>query len=106
MAPGYARECAPRHTNPGVTHSKCSDCSGTISPMVSQMNAAPPPTRSRRNRVLAIAVIIVVVLGAAIVGAELYARHSVVNCMTDQIEADLGSQVDIGLSAKPVLLQA
>src|SRR6476646_6209128 len=70
------------------------------------MNAAPPPTRPHRNRVLVIVVVLAVVLAAALVGAELYARHSVVNCMTEQFEADLGSQVDIGLSAKPVLLQA
>ncbi len=55
---------------------------------------------------LVIVIVLVLVLGVAVVGAELYARHSVVNCMTEQFEADLGSQVDIGLSAKPVLLQA
>jgi hypothetical protein len=74
--------------------------------MASQMNPAPPRNRSSRNRVLVIVIVIVLLIGAAIVGAELYARHSVVNCMTEQFESDLGSQVDIGLSAKPVLLQA
>ncbi|MCX5041815.1 DUF2993 domain-containing protein [Aldersonia sp. NBC_00410] len=74
--------------------------------MVTQMNAPAPAPKSRRNRVLAIVIVVVVLLAAGLVGAELYARHTVVNCLTEQFEADLGSQVDIGLSAKPVLLQA
>ncbi|WP_092802194.1 LmeA family phospholipid-binding protein [Rhodococcus globerulus] len=64
-------------------------------------NNAPP-----RNRVLIILLVVIAVLVAALVGGELYVRNQVKSCMADQFQSELGSQVDVGLSWKPVLLQA
>ncbi|MER2225043.1 MAG: DUF2993 domain-containing protein, partial [Rhodococcus sp. (in: high G+C Gram-positive bacteria)] len=59
-----------------------------------------------RNRVLIILLVVIAVLVAALVGGELYVRNQVKTCMADQFQSELGSQVDVGLSWKPVLLQA
>ncbi|OYD68706.1 LmeA family phospholipid-binding protein [Rhodococcus sp. OK302] len=64
-------------------------------------NNAPP-----RNRVLIVLLVVIAVLVAALVGGELYVRNQVKTCMADQFQSELGSQVDVGLSWKPVLLQA
>ncbi|WP_072690701.1 LmeA family phospholipid-binding protein [Rhodococcus marinonascens] len=69
--------------------------------MTARMNSAP-----RSNRVLVISLVVIAVLVAILVSGELFVRHSVKTCMADQFESQLGSQVDIGLSWKPVLLQS
>lgn len=76
--------------------------------MASTAHAPSGPPRQRRTRNVALTVILVVIVAlvAVLVGGELYVRHNVKQCMADQFESQLGSQVDVGLSAKPVLLQA
>lgn len=66
----------------------------------------PPTSGPKRNMALTIALVVIVALVAALVGAEFYIRHNVKQCMADQFQSELGSQVDVGLSAKPMLLQA
>ncbi|KAA0022320.1 LmeA family phospholipid-binding protein [Antrihabitans cavernicola] len=75
--------------------------------MVSTRNApaAPRPPTSKRNRVVLIAMLVVGALVVALIAGELFARHTVKNCMSDQFKSELGTQVDVGLSAKPMLLQ-
>ena len=63
-----------------------------------------PPT-SKRSRLVLISLLVVGALVVALGAGELYARHTVKNCMAGQFESELGTQVDVGLSAKPVLLQ-
>ncbi|MBJ8347843.1 DUF2993 domain-containing protein [Antrihabitans sp. YC2-6] len=58
-----------------------------------------------RNRVVLISSLVVVALVAALLAGEFLARHTVKKCMAEQFETDLGTNVDIGLSAKPMLLQ-
>ena len=73
------------------------------------MTHAPtgPKTKGpKRNLVLTIALVVIVALVALLIGTELYVRHNVKQCMSSQFQSELGSQVDVGLSAKPVLLQA
>ncbi|MFD4181684.1 DUF2993 domain-containing protein [Rhodococcus sp. NPDC058514] len=61
---------------------------------------------SNNNRALLIVLIVIAALVAALIAAELFVRHNVKQCMADQFESELGSQVDVDLSWKPVLLQA
>ncbi|AOW93235.1 hypothetical protein BFN03_12850 [Rhodococcus sp. WMMA185] len=70
--------------------------------MAARTNSAAP----RSNRVLIISLTVIVTLVAVLVAGELYVRHNVKTCMADQFESQLGSQVDVGLSWKPVLLQS
>lgn len=63
-------------------------------------------TSSGRNRVLLIVMIVVAALVVALIAAELFVRHQVKSCMAQQFETQLGSQVDVGLAWKPVLLQS
>ena len=44
------------------------------------------------------------VLAACLVGGEFYVRDKVKSCMSSQFQQQLGTQVSIGLGAKPVLL--
>lgn len=67
---------------------------------------APSASTPRRNRALIVVMVVIVALLAVLIGGELYVRHNVKQCMADQFESQIGSQVDVGLSAKPVLLQA
>ena len=60
----------------------------------------------KRNRTLLIVLIVIAALVAVLISAELYVRHNVKQCMAQQLESELGSQVDVGSSWKPVLLQA
>ncbi len=69
--------------------------------MAARTNSAP-----RSNRVLVISLVVIAALVAVLVGGELFVRHRVKTCMADQFESQLGSQVDVGLSWKPVLLQS
>lgn len=57
----------------------------------------------RRSRVPLIAGVLVIVVIAALVGGEFYARNRVENCLTTQFESELGSQIDVGLGLQPVL---
>lgn len=61
---------------------------------------------ARRNRVLIVSLIVIAALVAVLVGGELFIRNKVKTCMADQFESQLGSQVEVGLSWKPVLLQS
>ncbi|MFD4368634.1 DUF2993 domain-containing protein [Rhodococcus sp. NPDC058521] len=61
---------------------------------------------SGRNRVLLIVMLVVAALVLALIAGELFVRHQVKSCMANQFESQLGSQVDVGLSWKPVLLQS
>ncbi|MGC0365509.1 hypothetical protein ABH922_003493 [Rhodococcus sp. 27YEA15] len=59
-----------------------------------------------RNRVLVALLVVIAVLVAALIGGEFFVRNQIKSCMADQFQSELGSQVDVGLSWKPVLLQA
>lgn len=61
------------------------------------------PTVSRRTLVIAL-VTVVVLLAAALVGGEAYARHTVANCISSQFEREMDSKIDVGFGTKPVLL--
>jgi len=61
------------------------------------------PMVSRRTLVIAL-VTVVVLLAAALVGGEAYARHQVANCMSSQFEREMDSKIDVGFGTKPVLL--
>ncbi len=74
--------------------------------MASTTTAPTASARPKRSRALIVALVVIVALVAVLIGGELYVRHNVKQCMADQFESQLGSQVDVGLSAKPVLLQA
>lgn len=58
-----------------------------------------------RNRALLISLVVVAALVAALVAGELYARHTIKSCMAQQFKDEIGTQVDVGLSPKPTLLQ-
>ncbi len=68
--------------------------------------SGPTGTRSKRTLVLTAVLVVIALIAAGLIGAELYVRNNVKQCMASQFESQLGSQVDIELSAKPVLLQA
>ncbi|MEV0948004.1 DUF2993 domain-containing protein [Rhodococcus sp. NPDC049939] len=70
------------------------------------MTATRTNSAPRSNRVLVISLVVIALLAGVLVGGELFVRHNVKTCMADQFESQLGSQVDIGLSWKPVLLQS
>lgn len=59
----------------------------------------------KRKSAVTIAAIVAVVLVVALLGAELFVRQRVKSCMAEQFQSQLGSQVDVSLSWKPVLLQ-
>lgn len=67
------------------------------------MTAMTSTAPRRRSRLPLIAAGVVIVLIAALVGGELYARNRVTTCLTTQFESELGSQIDVGLGATPVL---
>ncbi|MFD4292238.1 DUF2993 domain-containing protein [Rhodococcus sp. NPDC058505] len=74
--------------------------------MASTTQAPTASTRTKRTRALTIALVVIVALVAVLIGGELYLRNNVKQCLASQFESQLGSQVDLGLSPKPVLLQA
>jgi type II secretory pathway pseudopilin PulG len=74
--------------------------------MASTASAPTASARPKRSRALIVIVVVIVALAAVLIGGEFYVRNNVKQCMADQFESQLGSQVDVGLSAKPVLLQA
>lgn len=69
--------------------------------MSADANSAP-----KRHRALVISLVVIAALAMALIGGELFVRHKVKTCMADQFQSQLGSQVDVGLSWKPVLLQS
>lgn len=67
-----------------------------------QMPTAPKP---KRRKTLVISLFVVAALVVAVIGGELFVRQRATSCMESQFQSQLGSQVDVGLSWKPVLLQ-
>ncbi|NLU85147.1 DUF2993 domain-containing protein [Rhodococcus sp. HNM0569] len=61
--------------------------------------------RRRSRTALIVVLVVVAALVVALVAGELFVRNRVKACLADQFESQLGSQVDIGLSPKPVLWQ-
>jgi hypothetical protein len=63
------------------------------------------PTAARPRRLLTvIAVALVVALVAVLVGGEIYARHRVKSCLSNQLGSQFGTKVSVGLGLKPVLI--
>ncbi|MFI6315656.1 DUF2993 domain-containing protein [Nocardia fusca] len=63
----------------------------------------PAPKVGRRTVVIAVLTVIVLVV-AALIGGEAYARHRIASCISSQFEKEMGSQIDVGFGAKPLLL--
>ncbi|CAM2983689.1 DUF2993 domain-containing protein [Prescottella defluvii] len=75
--------------------------------MSAPVNAPQMPTapkRPRRKAVL-ISLFVVAALVVALVGGELFLRQRATSCMESQFQSQLGSEVDVSLSWKPVLWQ-
>lgn len=51
-----------------------------------------------------IAVLVVLVLVAALLGGELFFRQQIKSCLAGQLESEIGSQVEVGLGWKPILI--
>lgn len=60
-------------------------------------------TVSRRTLVIAL-VAVAVLLATVLVGGEAYARHTVSSCVSSQFEKEMGSKIDVGFGAKPMLV--
>ncbi|WP_137725202.1 DUF2993 domain-containing protein [Prescottella subtropica] len=75
--------------------------------MSATVNAPQTPTapKPKRRKALVISLIVVAALVVALVGGELFVRQRATSCMESQLQSQLGSPVDVGLSWKPVLLQ-
>ncbi|MEU2255525.1 DUF2993 domain-containing protein [Nocardia xishanensis] len=58
---------------------------------------------SRRTLVIAL-VVVATLLVTILVGGEAYARHVVSRCISSQFEKEMGSQIDVGFGAKPMLI--
>ncbi|WP_280511698.1 LmeA family phospholipid-binding protein [Nocardia farcinica] len=69
------------------------------------MTTSPPaaPRVSRRTLVIALAVV-ATLLVTALVAGEAYARHAVSKCISSQFEQEMGSKIDVGFGAKPLLI--
>lgn len=61
------------------------------------------PKVSRRTTVIALVVVLVLVAGA-LIGGEAYARHRIASCISSQFEKEMGSKIDVGFGAKPLLI--
>ncbi|MGA9873466.1 MAG: DUF2993 domain-containing protein [Rhodococcus sp. (in: high G+C Gram-positive bacteria)] len=57
-----------------------------------------------RSKAPMIAVLVVLVLVAALLGGELFVRQQIKSCLAGQLESEIGSQVDVGLGWKPILV--
>lgn len=64
----------------------------------------PAPRRNRRNILVVTSVAVVVALVACLVGGEFYVRHKVKSCLSSQFQNAIGTPVDVGLGATPVLV--
>ncbi len=60
--------------------------------------------RMTRRKAPMIAVLVVLVLVAALLGGELYVRQQIKSCLAGQLENELGSEVEVGLGWKPILI--
>ncbi|MGV9615512.1 LmeA family phospholipid-binding protein [Nocardia xishanensis] len=58
---------------------------------------------SRRTLVIAL-VVVATLLVTILVAGEAYARHAVSRCISSQFEKEMGSQIDVGFGAKPMLI--
>ncbi|MEV6137345.1 DUF2993 domain-containing protein [Nocardia sp. NPDC051990] len=69
------------------------------------MSTKSSSTLKVNRRALVIALVVVAILLATVlVGGELYARHQVSRCISTQFEKDMGSKIDVGFGAKPMLI--
>ncbi len=57
------------------------------------------------QRVLVVALLVVAALAAALITGELYARHATKSCVAEQFKKEIGADVRVQLSPKPMLLQ-
>ncbi|WP_072804337.1 LmeA family phospholipid-binding protein [Rhodococcoides yunnanense] len=57
-----------------------------------------------RSKAPLIAVVVVLVLVAALLGGELFFRQQIKSCLAGQLESEIGSSVDVGLGWKPILI--
>ncbi|QBJ98598.1 DUF2993 domain-containing protein [Rhodococcus sp. ABRD24] len=65
----------------------------------------PTPPKTKRRRAVTISLIVVAVLIVGLIGGELFLRQRATSCMESQFQSQLGSDVNVSLSWKPVLLQ-
>ncbi|CAM4373973.1 DUF2993 domain-containing protein [Nocardia ninae] len=69
------------------------------------MSTQPRPTKTITRRALLIALTVVaILLATALAGGEAYARHTVSQCISTQFEKEMGSKIDVGFGAKPMLI--
>ncbi|WP_280339764.1 LmeA family phospholipid-binding protein [Nocardia neocaledoniensis] len=61
------------------------------------------PKVGRRTLVIAV-VVVAVLLVAAIVSTEAYARHQISRCISSSFEQQMGSSIDVSFGPKPMLL--
>lgn len=75
--------------------------------MSAPVNAPQTPTapKPKRRKALVISLIVAAALVVGSIGGELFVRQRATSCMESQLQSQLGSPVDVGLSWKPVLLQ-
>lgn len=69
------------------------------------MTTEPPVTARVSRRTLVIALTLVTtLLVTVLVAAEVYARHNISKCISDQFEQQMGSKIDVDFGAKPLLI--
>lgn len=61
------------------------------------------PKVSRRTAVIAV-ITAAVLVAAALIGGEAYARNRIASCISSQFEKEMGSQINVGFGAKPLLV--
>lgn len=61
------------------------------------------PKVSRRTIVIVVVTALVLV-AAALIGGEAYARHRIASCISSQFEKEMGSKINVGFGAKPLLI--
>ncbi|WP_432794211.1 LmeA family phospholipid-binding protein [Rhodococcus ruber] len=61
-------------------------------------------TNRKRVPFATIGIVLAVALVAVLVGAEVYVRNRATNCLAQSFESELGTNVDVDLGWKPVLL--
>lgn len=61
------------------------------------------PKVSRRTIVI-VAVTVLVLVAAALIGGEAYARHHIASCISSQFEKEMGSKINVGFGPKPLLV--
>ncbi|WP_040710569.1 LmeA family phospholipid-binding protein [Nocardia takedensis] len=69
------------------------------------MTTKTPATSKVSRRTLVIALVVVAtLLAGALIGGEAYARHRMAGCISDQFQQEMGSSIDVGFGAKPLLV--